>query len=56
MVFLWCSFLCMQEFVMAVDDVEKHKSRIRDNTPENGSVRMLVITEKQYEKNGNSYR
>lgn len=32
------------------DDVEKHKSRIRTNKPDNGSVRMLVITEKQYEK------
>lgn len=32
------------------DDVEKHKARIRYNRPENGSVRLLVITEKQYEK------
>ena len=32
------------------DDVEKHKARIRNNRPDNGSVRMLVVTEKQYEK------
>lgn len=32
------------------DDVEKHKARIRTNKPDNGSVRLLVITEKQYEK------
>lgn len=32
------------------DDVEKHKTRIRNNKPDNGSVRLLVITEKQYEK------
>lgn len=32
------------------DDVEKHKLRIRNNKPDNGSVRLLVITEKQYEK------
>ena len=31
------------------DDVEKHKRRIRSNLPDNGSVRMLTITEKQYE-------
>lgn len=32
------------------DDVEKHKIRMRSNKPNNGSVRLLVITEKQYEK------
>lgn len=31
------------------DAVEKHKARLRANLPENGSVRALVITEKQYE-------
>ncbi len=31
------------------DDVEKHKIRIRAHKPDNGSVRLLVITEKQYE-------
>jgi len=31
------------------DAVEKHRSRIRQNLPENGAIRMLVITEKQYE-------
>ncbi len=31
------------------DAVEKHKVRARCNLPDNGSVRMLVITEKQYE-------
>ena len=29
--------------------VEKHEQRLRANLPENGSVRLLVITEKQYE-------
>ena len=32
-----------------VDAVEKHRSRIKRNLPDNGSIRMLVITEKQYE-------
>lgn len=32
-----------------VDAVEKHRRRIRDNLPANGSIRMLTITEKQYE-------
>ena len=32
------------------DDVEKHKIRMRNHKPDNGSVRLLVITEKQYEK------
>jgi len=31
------------------DAVEKHKERIYKNLPDNGSVRLLVITEKQYE-------
>lgn len=29
--------------------VEKHRARLRSNLPPNGSLRMLVITEKQYE-------
>lgn len=31
------------------DAVEKHKARIYNNKPDNGSVRILVITEKMYE-------
>ena len=31
------------------DAVEKHKLRLSTAVPENGSVRLLVITEKQYE-------
>ncbi|MCL2566114.1 MAG: CRISPR-associated endonuclease Cas2 [Defluviitaleaceae bacterium] len=31
------------------DAVEKHKKRLYANVPNNGSVRMLVITEKQYQ-------
>lgn len=31
------------------DDVKKHESRLGTNTPDNGSVQMLVITEKQYD-------
>ena len=29
--------------------VEKHRARIRQNLPDNGAIRLLVITEKQYE-------
>lgn len=32
------------------DSVEKHKTRVKDNVPDNGSIRLLIITEKQYEK------
>ena len=31
------------------DAVEKHKNRLNDNLPNNGSIRLLVVTEKQYE-------
>lgn len=31
------------------DAVEKHRSRLRQHLPDNGSIRLLVITEKQYE-------
>ena len=31
-----------------VDAVEKHRRRIKACLPDNGSIRMLVITEKQY--------
>ena len=31
------------------DAVRKHQARVRQNLPDNGSVRMLTITEKQYE-------
>ncbi len=29
--------------------VEKHRRRLKTRLPDNGSVRLLVITEKQYE-------
>lgn len=32
-----------------MDDVEKHKKRLYTNVPNNGSIRALIITEKQYE-------
>ena len=32
-----------------MDAVEKHRVRLRAALPDNGSVRLLVITEKQYE-------
>ena len=32
-----------------MDSVEKHRVRVRQNLPDNGSIRMLVITEKQFE-------
>lgn len=31
------------------DAVEKHEKRLRAALPDNGSVRLLVVTEKQYE-------
>lgn len=31
------------------DAVKKHQQRIRRNLPDNGSVRLLTITEKQYQ-------
>ena len=31
------------------DAVQKHQARLRAHIPDNGSVRSLVITEKQYE-------
>jgi len=31
------------------DAVEKHRQRIKRYLPDNGSIRLLVITEKQYE-------
>lgn len=30
------------------DDVEKHANRLKSLIPENGSVRLLTVTEKQY--------
>jgi len=32
-----------------MDSVEKHIKRLKANLPPNGSVRVLTITEKQYE-------
>lgn len=32
-----------------MDSVEKHEARLNLNLPEKGSVRLLTITEKQYE-------
>ena len=32
-----------------LDAVAKHKARLHSYLPDNGSVRLLVITEKQYE-------
>ena len=32
-----------------MDAVNKHRNRLRSNLPDNGSVLLLVITEKQYE-------
>ena len=31
------------------DAIEKHRFRAKANLPANGSIRMLVVTEKQYE-------
>ncbi len=31
------------------DAVQKHRDRLNKNLPDNGSVRLMVITEKQYE-------
>lgn len=32
-----------------IDAVEKHERRLNSSLPDNGSVRLLVVTEKQYE-------
>lgn len=32
-----------------VDAVNKHRQRLKQNLPDDGAIRMLVITEKQYE-------
>ena len=32
-----------------IDAIEKHRARLRDMVPDDGSVRALVVTEKQYE-------
>lgn len=32
-----------------MDNVETHKRRIKENLPQVGSIRMLILTEKQYE-------
>ena len=32
-----------------VDSVQKHRERLKLHLPDNGLIRMLVITEKQYE-------
>ena len=32
-----------------MDAVNKHRARVSANLPENGAIRLLVITEKQYE-------
>lgn len=31
------------------DSVKKHRNRLSENLPDNGSIRLLVITEKQFE-------
>lgn len=31
------------------DAVEKHEKRLQNQLPKNGSVRLLIVTEKQYE-------
>lgn len=32
-----------------IDAVDKHRARLKMALPENGSVRLMVVTEKQYE-------
>ena len=32
-----------------MDAVEKHRRRVKQNLPDNGAIRLMVITEKQYE-------
>ena len=53
--FLISDGYCMVQYSVYVricngsDAVEKHKSRLYANVPDNGSIRLLVVTEKQYE-------
>lgn len=45
---------CMLQYSVYVrvcngmDSVRKHEGRLNENLPETGSVRMLVLTDKQY--------
>ncbi len=32
-----------------MDAVEKHRQCVKQNLPDNGAIRLMVITEKQYE-------
>ncbi len=36
------------QLIVRTDAVEKHRQRLRSHLPDNGSVRLLVITEKQF--------
>lgn len=31
-----------------IEAIDKHRKRVLDSVPDNGSVRLLVVTEKQY--------
>ncbi len=47
-------YLMVQHSVYArvcsgIDAVEKHRARVCRNLPDHGAVRMLVVTEKQFE-------
>ena len=42
-------FLLYVRICNGMDNVNLHRVRLKANISENGSIRMLVITEKQYE-------
>ena len=48
--FFMVQFSVYSRICNGVDDAEKHRARIFENRPDNGSVRLIIITEKQYEK------
>ena len=47
--FVMMQFSVYSRICNGYDAVEKHRRRVASNVPDNGSVRLLTITEKQYE-------
>ena len=46
--YIMLQFSVYARICKGVDTVEKHKKRLKTFIPENGSVRVLTVTEKQY--------
>ena len=48
MVLSWCNILFILESVKNNDDLNKHIKRLKINAPKTGNIRLLQITENQY--------